>query len=139
MQGAIEKELLGLEKRYWQAIKDKDVDGALELTHDPCIVAGASGVASIEKQTFLKMMAGAKYTLNAFELSEAKVNLVDVDVAVVAYKVHEELTVDGQNVSMDAADCSTWVKKNGRWLCAAHTESLLGDTYGRDRAPAAKR
>jgi len=77
--------------------------------------------------------------LNAFELGDAKVLLVSDDVAVLAYKVHEDLTVDGKNVSMDAADCSTWVNKNGRWLCAAHTESLLGDPYGRDRAPVAKR
>jgi len=139
MQGAVEKELLGLEKRYWQAIKDKDVDAALNLTHDPCIVAGASGVASIDRQTFLKMMSGAKYTLNTFELGDAKVNMLSDDVAVVAYKVHEELTVDGQSVSMEAADCSTWVKKGGRWLCAAHTESLIGDPYGRDRTHAPKR
>ncbi|HEV3192615.1 MAG TPA: nuclear transport factor 2 family protein [Polyangiaceae bacterium] len=139
MQGAVEKELLALEKRYWQAIKDKDVETAMRMTHDPCIVAGASGAASIGRDTFVKMMSGAKYTLNAFELGDAKVLSLSDDVAVLAYKVHEDLTVDGKNVSMDAADCSTWVKKSGRWLCAAHTESLLGDPYGRDRAQVAKR
>ncbi|HEV3192616.1 MAG TPA: nuclear transport factor 2 family protein, partial [Polyangiaceae bacterium] len=79
MQGALERELLRLENRYWQAIKDKDVETAVSLTHDPCIMAGASGVASIDRQSFLKMMGGAKYTLNSFELSDAKVNLVDHD------------------------------------------------------------
>jgi ketosteroid isomerase-like protein len=139
MQGAVEKELLELERRYWQAIKDKDVETAMSLTHDPCIVAGASGAASIGRDTFAKMMSGAKYTLNAFELGDAKVTVLSNGVAILAYKVHEELTVEGQSVSMDAADCSTWVKKNGSWLCAAHTESLLGDPYGRDRAQVAKR
>ena len=27
--------------------------------------------------------------------------------------------------------------KDGRWVCALHTESLKGDPYGRDRRPAA--
>jgi hypothetical protein len=36
----IETELLELEKRYWQAIKDQDVEAAMRLTDDPCIVAG---------------------------------------------------------------------------------------------------
>ena len=30
--------LLGLETKYWQALKDKDVDAALELTVDPCLI-----------------------------------------------------------------------------------------------------
>ena len=33
----------------------------------------------------------------------------------------------------DAADASTWVRRNGRWVCALHTESLKGDPFGRDR------
>lgn len=55
------------------------------------------------------------------------------DVAVLAYKVHEHLTVDGQPVSVDAADSSTWVRRDGRWVCALHSESIVGDPFGRDR------
>jgi hypothetical protein len=46
------------------------------------------------------------------------------DVAVVAYTVREDLTVDGKPVSLEAADVSTWVRRTVRWLCALHTESL---------------
>ena len=45
---ATEKELLELEREYWQAVKDRDVDAAMRLTDDPCIVAGASGVGRTE-------------------------------------------------------------------------------------------
>jgi hypothetical protein len=58
-------------------------------------------------------------------------------VAVLVYNVHEELTVDGKPVTIDAADASTWVRRNGRWVCALHTESLKGDPFGRDRPRAA--
>jgi hypothetical protein len=30
-------------------------------------------------------------------------------------------------VSFDAADTSTWVRRDDRWVCAAHTESLRGE------------
>jgi hypothetical protein len=43
------------------------------------------------------------------------------------------MTVDGKPLSLDAADTSTWVKKDGEWLCAAHTEAITGDPFGRDR------
>jgi hypothetical protein len=54
-------------------------------------------------------------------------------VAIIGYKVHEDITVDGSRLAIDAADTSTWVSQNGSWLCAMHTESLIGDPFGRDR------
>jgi uncharacterized protein (TIGR02246 family) len=131
----IEKELLELERRYWQALKDRDVDVALSLTDDPCIVAGAQGVASIGREQFESMMSSASYTLHDFELSDdAQVRLLGDDVAVLAYQVKERLTVEGEPITLEAADASTWVRRNGRWLCALHTESITGDPFGRDRA-----
>ena len=58
------------------------------------------------------------------------------DVAVIASAVREDLTVDGKPLTIKAADASTWVRRNGRWVCALHTESLLGDPFGRDRKSA---
>ena len=130
----MEKELLDLEKQYWQAIKDRDFDTALSLTDDPCIVAGAQGVSSIGREQFEAMMNQAEYTLNEFELSdEVQVRMLGDDVAVLAYKVREDLTVEGQPLTLEAAEASTWVRRDGRWLCALHTESITGDPFGRDR------
>jgi hypothetical protein len=130
---SIEKELIELEKQYWNAVKNKDVEKASSLTDDPCFVAGSSGVARIDKEKFHSIMRAARYTLHDFELKEPEVRLLNENVGIIAYKVHEELTVDGKPVSLDASDASTWVKRDGRWLCALHTESVAGDAYGRDR------
>jgi hypothetical protein len=48
--------------------------------------------------------------------------------------VKEEMTVDGKPVTIDAADASTWVRRNGKWRCAMHAESIKGDPFGRDGA-----
>lgn len=58
------------------------------------------------------------------------------EVAIVADDVHEDLSVDGELVSLEAADTSTWVRRNGSWVGALHTESLHRDPYGRDRSRA---
>jgi ketosteroid isomerase-like protein len=130
---ATEKELLRLEREYWQAVKDRDVDTAMRLTDDPCIVAGASGVGRIDQKSFARIMSAATYTLHDFDVREPEVRMIGDDVAILAYKVHEKLTVDGKPIDLDAADASMWVRRNGRWVCALHTESVLGDPYGRDR------
>jgi uncharacterized protein (TIGR02246 family) len=133
-EAAIKDELLGLEKRYWQAIQDNDLDAALELTDDPCIVTGAQGVASIDRNTFRNMMESANYKIEDVYISpDVQVRVLGKDTAVLAYTVHERVTVDGKSLTMDAADASTWVRRNGRWVCALHTESLKGDPFGRDR------
>lgn len=129
-----EKQVIELERQYWQAIKDKDVDAVLSMTDDPCIVTGAQGVAEIDHKTFENMMRTASWKIDAFTLSDdMQVRMLGEDVAVVAYKVHEDLTVEGKPVTLDAADSSTWVRRDGHWLCVAHTEALSGDPYGRDR------
>ena len=130
---AVEQELLDLEKQYWQAIKNKDVDVALRLTDEPCIVTGAQGIGRIDKKRLAEMMQAAPYTLHDFTVQDAQVRLLGNDVAILAYNVHEELTVDGKSVTLDAADSSTWVRRDGRWRCALHTEAIAGDPFGRDR------
>ena len=129
----IKNEILDLEKRFWTSMKDKDVSAALQLTADPCIVTGAQGVSTIDKGTFTKMMSGAKWDLRDFSIDDVQVQQLGEDVAIIGYKVHEDITVDGSRLALEAADTSTWVRQNGNWLCAMHTESLIGDPFGRDR------
>jgi uncharacterized protein (TIGR02246 family) len=130
----VEQELLALETKYWDAVKAKDIDAAMQLTDDPCIVAGAQGIARVDRKKFVEMMKGARYTLHQFEIKPgAEVRMLDDDTAILAYQVHEDLTVDGKPVSLDASDASVWVRRDGRWVCALHTESLKGDSFGRDR------
>ena len=83
-------------------------------------------------------MGGATWKLEAFEISHAIVRAVTDDVATVAYKVREKLTVDGKPLTLDAADASVWVRRGGNWVCALHTESVAGDPFGRDRASSAE-
>jgi hypothetical protein len=130
----LQSELLELERRYWQALIDRDAETALSLTDEPCIVTGAQGVASLNHEHMRGMMSSTQWTLNDFELSDdAEVRQLSDDVAILAYKVRENLTVDGQPVTLEAADASTWVRRDGRWRCALHTESIVGDPFGRDR------
>jgi ketosteroid isomerase-like protein len=132
-----ERELIDLERQYWNALKEKDIDTAIRLTDDPCIVTGAHGVMRIDRKTFERMMRDASWTINEFEIKDdPDVRLVNGECAIVAYKIHEKLTVDGEPVSVDAADASTWVRRNGNWVCALHTEAIAGDPFGRDRKTA---
>ena len=132
---ALRDELLGLEKRYWQALQDKDVEAALDLTDEPCIVTGAQGVVSMDRSRFRDLMQSSNFKVDDVYISpDVQVLRLGSDTAVLAYNVHERVTVDGKSLTVDAADASTWVRRNGQWKCALHTESIKGDPFGRDRS-----
>jgi hypothetical protein len=131
---AVERELLGLEHRYWKAIQERDAETALSMTDDPCLVAGASGVSLVDRNSFTKMMKNASYTLHDFEVTKPEIRLLNEDVALLAYEVHEDMTVDGKRLRIEAAETSVWTRQDGEWRCSLHTESLKGDPFGRDKA-----
>jgi ketosteroid isomerase-like protein len=128
----IDTEILDLERRYWEAMRARDVRTAVSLTDFPCLIAGASGAQSVGQPSYEKMMSGASWRLREVEIEDgAAVRQLTDDVAVIVYRVREEMTVDGKPVTLRAADSSVWVRREGAWRCAAHTEAVAGDAFGR--------
>ena len=135
---AKQQELLEVERRFWNAIQQKDAQGTARMTDDGCIFVGAQGLSAIDQKTMAKLTAEGKWELQQYSFDEqnAQVRFLSDDVAIVAYKVNERVAIDGQTLPIEANDSSVWVRRDGEWRCALHTESLAGDPYGRDRAPA---
>lgn len=131
------QELLELERRYWKAIQTGDVETATRLTDFPCLINGSRGFGAIDQTTFTRMMGDRSYSIDRVELSDdAEVRFLGDDVALVAYEVHEEVTVNGQPLALEASESSTWVRRDGHWACAQHSEALSGDPFGRDKLAA---
>jgi hypothetical protein len=129
----LEKEMLALEKQFWDAIKSTDGETVAKLTADKCIVAGASGAMEIDPETMRQLLSQGGYELTDYRFDDFHVLPLRDGVVAVSYKVHEDLMVEGEAVSFDAYDTSVWVRDGGGWKCALHTETLAGDSFGRDR------
>ena len=132
-----ENEIVQLERQYWQALVEGDNETPVRLSDDPCIVAGAQGISSLDRQAIADMMKQASWKLQGFEIDpNVQVRSIGDDVVVLAYRVREYVTVDGRQLKVDASDTSTWVRRDGRWRCVLHTEAVAGDPFGRDRRTA---
>ena len=76
---------------------------------------------SVDEPAYRKMFeqgAGKKIKVNSISAEQIQAG---EDHAMIAYLI--ELDYDGQ--VMTCACTSTWVKEDGSWLCAMHTESDL--------------
>jgi len=137
MPDTIEAEVVELERQYWQALRDGDEETPPRLSDDPCIVSGAQGISSLDEHAVANMMKQLGWKLRSFEIDPNMiVRVIGENIALLAYKVHQELAVDSRLLKFDALDTSTWVRRNGRWRCVLHTEAIAGDPFGRDRLSA---
>lgn len=127
------QELLDVENKFWGAMKNKDAEAAGGMTDDGCIIVGAQGVSAIDSKAMAKMTTEGKWDLKeyAFDAKSTQVRFISDDVAIVAYKVNEQVVMDGKTLPLEANDASVWVRRDGEWRCALHTESVAGDPFGR--------
>ena len=60
-----QRELLDVERRFWNAIKAKDAKGTARMTDDGCIVVGAQGLSAIDQKTMALQYLEALKALGA--------------------------------------------------------------------------
>lgn len=129
----LKEQLIECERQYWKALQEHDTAKAVELTDFPCLLTGPQGASRVDRDTYIQMMNGWSDQIRRADMKNIHVEQLSDDVAIIAYQIDEEVLVDGKSVELQAADCSTWIRRGGHWQCAAHCESIAGDHYGRDR------
>lgn len=127
MPATIDQELLALERQYWEAIQNRDGATATRLSDARCLVIGPQGIGRLDREALAGRVENPPYELKRWRLDdEVHVTTVADGVALIAYKVNEELVVDGETRTCEAFDSSLWVRRDGGWVCAAHTETIAG-------------
>jgi len=117
--------IVDLETRFWQAMVDKDADGAAYMIAENALLAGPQGTMTIDPDKYRQMTNEGTWTLDRFKLSNVEVVFPADDTAVIAYTVHQTGEMGEQPMDLTCADSTTWVRQNGDWKCALHTETVL--------------
>jgi ketosteroid isomerase-like protein len=127
---ATKDDIIALEKEFWDAMKAKDGKRASQLSGKVALTTGARGVASIPKAKMGQMTEEGNWTLDSYQFDDIEVVTPAPDVAIIAYKVKQNVTMDGKKQELRAADSSTWVRGPDGWECHAHSETFLQDGKG---------
>jgi len=118
-------QIIELEKKYWQAMENHDYETVKNLTHFPCIIAGKTGLQSVDEATFKKMFESADGNkIKVLNISNVETQLLAENTAVTAYQIELQMA-DEKQESMKCICTSTWIKENNNWACALHTETEL--------------
>lgn len=130
MATATKDEIIALEKDYWDAMKRKDGTRSSQLSGKISLTTGARGVTSIPKEKMGRMTEEGDWTLEAYKFEDVEVITPAPDVAIIAYKVKQNVTMQGKKQEFEAADISTWIRGADGWECHAHSETILQDSKG---------
>ena len=134
--GDQKQQIIDLETRFWQSMKDKDVKTAQSLIAREGLVTGPMGTMTINPEKYAQMTRDGQWTLEEFQLNNVEAVQPTEDSAIIAYEVHQTGDMKGQPMDLRCADSSVWVKEGGSWKCALHTETILQDANARESEPA---
>ena len=116
-------EIMELERKFWQSMVDMDIDTAVSLLDEQSTSAGARGIRYFDPAGYKEMARSGDARITAFEFFDERVVFPIPDVAIASYKARQSFTMDGKSHEMVVYDTTTWVRKGGKWVASAHTET----------------
>ena len=122
---ASSKELINLEKKFWQSMVDEDTDTALTMLDEPSLMVSEHGLMQFNHDDFRKMAESGSRVIKSFELSDVSVVFPTDETAVLTYRVKQAMGERGKSkqIKQEMADSSVWAHKDGKWVCVMHTET----------------
>ena len=117
--------LVGLEKKFWQSMVDRDTEAALKLLCEPALMVSSHGAMKFDHAGYRQMAERGTMVVNSFEISDMEVVFPTDSAAILSYRVKQGVGPRGQGVTTEQEmnDTSTWVKTDQGWRCAMHTET----------------
>jgi ketosteroid isomerase-like protein len=112
-----------LENAFWKSLVDRDADAATAMLAPQALMVSGHGAMRFDPPQYAKMLQDPDHGLLEYTLSDMEVLFPSEDVAIATYKAHQTMTMDGEELTQDVVDSSTWVRMGGTWKCVAHTES----------------
>ncbi|MDQ8023676.1 MAG: nuclear transport factor 2 family protein [Moraxellaceae bacterium] len=121
------QEVIALENRFWQAIKEEDAETAVSLLDEPALMVSSHGAMKFDHAGYRKMAEMGRMTVKDYKLSDMQAVFPRDDMAVLTYRVSQTLSVRGKpgEIRQDMADTSVWAHKGGAWRCVMHTETAI--------------
>ena len=117
------REIEQLEHAFWSSLVDRDVDAATALLAPQALMVSSRGAMQFDPSQYAKMLQDPRHGLIDYTLSDMAVLFPTEDIAIVTYRAKQAMQMDGKQLEQDVVDSSTWVKLDGKWKCAAHTEA----------------
>ena len=118
-----QSEIMALERKFWQSMADMDVETAVSLLDEQSTTAGTRGIHYFSPAEYKTMAQAGDARITSFEFSDERVIFPAPDVAIASYKAKQSFNMAGKSHEQVVYDTTTWIRKSGKWVACAHTET----------------
>jgi hypothetical protein len=119
--------IMALERKFWQALVDGEVEAAVALLDSESIVAGGGGIERFTPGEYRERVLGGPARLVSFRFLDGCVLFPLPDLAIAAYSAEQAFRVNDAERTQRVHDTTTWIRRQDGWRAAAHTEAVLED------------
>jgi uncharacterized protein DUF4440 len=106
-----------LEESVWQAYKNKQPRSFKGLLYKTYYGVYADGIKTLD----MELADMEKTDLDGYSFADIRVEFPNANIAIITYKVTQQATSNGKDVSGIYHNESVWVKKGTKWLNTLHT------------------
>jgi len=127
-------EVVELENKFWQSMVDQDSDTAVSLLSEPALMVSAHGAMQFDHAGYRRMAEQGSMVLKDYQLSDMRVLSPSDGTAILTYTVEQSLSPRGEadrGMTQKMTDTSVWVRREGQWRCAMHTETPVEARSGK--------
>jgi hypothetical protein len=119
--------LIAMEKKFWQSMVDEQTDVALGMLAESSYMVSPHGAMKFDHAEYRRMAEHGDMVIKRYALGPVDTTFVGQDVAILCYEVKQVISPRGkaEETEQHVKDTSTWVKVDGKWRCAMHTETPL--------------
>ena len=120
-----DKQIVELEKKFWQSMVDQDTDAALAVLHEPALMVSSHGAMKFDHNGYRQMAEHGSMIVKGFEISDVQVVAPNDDTAILTYRVKQKVAErkSSKVTEEEMNDSSTWIQTGDGWKCVMHTES----------------
>jgi Domain of unknown function (DUF4440) len=119
--GTLEDTLIALEKKSWEAWKNRDGKFFDEFLSDDHLEVGFGGLAN--KSAVVNMVGSPVCTVKSYTVDKFKCTQIDTNVAVLNYYATQDTVCYGKSVPSPVWVTSLFVKRGNRWVNVLYQHS----------------
>ena len=117
---SVEAEIIALEKRAFEAWKNKDKKFFEEHMSEDAQYLDLNGVGA--KAQYVKAIIENSCTVSSYSLDNTKVTMLSKDAALLTYRYTHDAVCGGIPEASPLWASTVYVKRGGKWLIAFHQE-----------------
>ena len=118
MAADLTEEIVAVEKRAWQAYVNHDAKAFGDTVTDDTIEIGETGV--LTRSEILADIGSTRCNVKSFDLADTKVRQLSPDVAILTYKLTQDVTCGAEKRPPKMFSTTIYVRQGGKWRGATY-------------------